>query len=176
MYGDIGNDTLSGGLGNDVLNGGAGVDTLNGGVGNDALIGGAGNDRLFGTSGLDRLTGDTGNDVFVFNSKPGAANVDTIADFHNISGDNDTFQMENAVFTKLAATGRLNAAFFEASATGRAGDSNDYLVYETDTGKLFYDADGSGRGAAVLFATLTGNPHITGDCREFCARGRFVMR
>ena len=30
-----------------------------------------------------------------------------------------------------------------------------------DTGKLFYDADGSGSGAKVLVAILTGNPVFT---------------
>ncbi len=38
--------------------------------------------------------------------------------------------------------------------TGLAQDSNDYLIYESDTGKLFYDADGNGAGASVQFAQL----------------------
>ncbi len=33
-------------------------------------------------------------------------------------------------------------------------DSNDYLVYEKDTRKLFYDADGSGAGKSIQIATL----------------------
>ena len=33
-------------------------------------------------------------------------------------------------------------------------DSNDYLVYDSDGGQLYYDADGSGAGVAVLVAIL----------------------
>jgi Ca2+-binding RTX toxin-like protein len=73
----------------------------------------------------------------------------------------DTIQLENAVFAKLTTTGTLSASFFSANSAGTAADSNDYINYETDTGKLFYDADGNGAGAAVLFATLTGAPVIS---------------
>jgi hypothetical protein len=55
----------------------------------------------------------------------------------------------------------VSVAFFHASITGVAADSNDYINYETDTGKLFYDADGNGSGAAVLFATLSGAPALS---------------
>jgi len=35
-----------------------------------------------------------------------------------------------------------------------AADADDRLVYDQSTGRLFYDADGNGAGAAVLFAQL----------------------
>ena len=41
------------------------------------------------------------------------------------------------------------------TASGTASDGNDFVLYETDTGKLFYDADGNGAGAAVQIATLS---------------------
>jgi hypothetical protein len=34
------------------------------------------------------------------------------------------------------------------------------VVYNTSTGSLYYDADGSGAGAAILVATFQGNPAI----------------
>jgi hypothetical protein len=34
------------------------------------------------------------------------------------------------------------------------------VVYETDTGRLFCDADGSGAGVSIMIATLTGAPAL----------------
>lgn len=36
----------------------------------------------------------------------------------------------------------------------KAKDANDYVVYDKKKGVLFYDADGSGAGAAVEIASL----------------------
>jgi hypothetical protein len=44
----------------------------------------------------------------------------------------------------------------------KAGDANDYIVYDKGTGVVSYDADGNGRGAAVAFAKVkpgTALPH-----------------
>jgi Ca2+-binding RTX toxin-like protein len=73
----------------------------------------------------------------------------------------DAIQIENGIFLKLTTTGVLSSSFFHASTTGTAADSNDFVNYESDTGKLFYDADGNGAGAAVLFATLSGAPALS---------------
>jgi Ca2+-binding RTX toxin-like protein len=35
------------------------------------------------------------------------------------------------------------------------------VVYNSSTGALYYDADGSGAGAAVLVATLQGTPTVS---------------
>jgi hypothetical protein len=35
-----------------------------------------------------------------------------------------------------------------------AKDADDYLLYDTTTDKLYYDADGSGSGASVWVATV----------------------
>ncbi|MBT9099626.1 hypothetical protein KFZ76_18165 [Methylovulum psychrotolerans] len=133
------------GSNNDLL-GNAAANVLSGGAGNDTINGGAGNDNL---------TGGTGKDTFIFNS-PLTANADTITDFKVVD---DTIQLENAVFTQLTATGVLNAANLKIG-TG-ASDANDFIVYNPSTGALFYDADGSGAGAAVQIATVGVNLAMT---------------
>ncbi len=113
-------------VGNDFaqsISGNNGTNTLNGLGGDDKLYGFAGLDYLYGGAGKDTLSGGLGNDHFVFNTALNAAtNIDTIVDFKNVSGDNDTIRLENAIFTKLATTGALNANFFAANVTGTAAD------------------------------------------------------
>ena len=124
----------------------------------NTLQGLGGNDLLAGGLGKDTLTGGANNDSFFFNTAPSAANIDTITDY-NVAAD--TIRLENAVFTRLAGTGVLTAAQFWKSATGLAHDANDRIIYETDTGKLFYDSNGSAAGGRVELAVLTGHPAIT---------------
>ncbi|MEQ1952104.1 calcium-binding protein [Mesorhizobium sp. CN2-181] len=114
------------------------------------ITGNAGDNRLEGREGNDTLRGLGGKDTFVFNTKLGAANVDTILDF-NVA--DDRFLLSDAIFTKLN-TGVMLSGYFRANTTGLAQDSNDHIIYETDTGKLFYDADGLGGSAGVQFAKL----------------------
>ena len=147
-------NVLRGANGNDVLVGGGGADTLYGDANNDLLRGGAGNDILWGGSG---------NDIFRFDtalSTSTVKNVDQIKDFNPIQ---DTIQLENSIFTKFGTTttGTINSAFFKANTTGLAQDSNDYLIYETDTGKLFYDINGSAAGGSIQIALLGANLALT---------------
>jgi Ca2+-binding RTX toxin-like protein len=151
-----GNDTINGSAGNDSINGYGGIDTLLGNAGADILRGGLGNDALTGGAGKDGFRFDT--------TLHNTANVDTIKDFSVVD---DTVQLENAIFKKLTATGPLNSAFFKANLSGVATDANDYIVYEKDTGKLFYDADGNGAGAKVLFAVLGTSTHPAVTAADF---------
>jgi len=154
LTGNAAANVLKGANGNDVLVGASGADTLYGDAHNDLLRGGAGNDILWGGSE---------NDTFRFDaalSTSTTINVDQIKDFNPTQ---DTIQLENTIFTKFgtSTTGTINSAYFKANSTGRAQDSNDYIVYETDTGKLFYDADGSGSGGSVQIALLGANLAVT---------------
>ena len=56
-------DTVLGGGGNDTMGGGAGDDCLRGGAGNDTVAGEAGNDNVGGGDGDDQLTGNDGDDT-----------------------------------------------------------------------------------------------------------------
>jgi trimeric autotransporter adhesin len=128
---------------------------------NNTIVGNSGANLLRGSIGNDTLTGGAGSDVFRFSSALNAStNVDRVTDF---SLTDDVLQLENSIFTKLTTTGVLSASNFRASSTGNAADGNDYVLYETDTGKLFYDADGSGTGAKVLVATLSNLPVLSSD-------------
>jgi Ca2+-binding RTX toxin-like protein len=115
------------------------------------LTGNAGDNRIDGKAGSDILRGLGGHDTFVFSTALGANNVDTIADFNSAD---DRMLLSDAVFTALP-TGVLAASAFRINTSGIANDATDRIIYESDTGKLFYDADGAGGVAAIHFATLT---------------------
>ena len=160
LIGGILRSTLKGGAGSDVVNGLDGTDQLFGGIGADSLLGAAGNDLIsggqgsdytFGGAGNDTLSGGVGRDAFVFNIAPSAGNVDTITDF---SAVDDTIRLDDAVFAGLAV-GTLAASAFAANLTGQATGAAKRILYETDTGKLFFDADGVGGAARVQFATIS---------------------
>ena len=69
--------------------------------------------------------------------------------------------MSLSVFRALGEAGSLQGrGVFVANSTGTALDDNDYILYNTTTGALLYDADGSGARVAVRFATLTNKPEI----------------
>jgi Ca2+-binding RTX toxin-like protein len=144
--------TLSGQTEAFSITGSANADTITGGTGADTIAAGAGNDTIAAGAGNDILTGGPGNDQFVFNTALNATtNVDQITDF---SVGIDTIVLENAIFTTIVGTGTLTAAQFVANAAGIALDADDRIVYETDTGKLFYDSNGSAAGGATQFAQL----------------------
>lgn len=114
------------------------------------VTGNAGSNRINGAGGNDVLTGGAGVDAFVFTSAPGVGNVDRITDFSTVS---DSIWVDNAVFTGMLA-GALAATAFRANTTGFAQDYTDRIIYEQDTGALFFDRDGFGGAARVQFATV----------------------
>lgn len=121
------NNVLTGNKGANVLDGGGGDDTLEGGIGNDTLTGGA------------------GHDTFQLKN----SSKDKITDF---SVSDDTIQLENSVFTQLTTTGILNDGNFNIGAA--AVEANDYVIYDSEAGALFYDANGSDAGGAIQIAVL----------------------
>ena len=138
--GNVGANTIIGNGGNNVLTGLGGADTLSGGGGNDKLLGNAGDDVL---------TGGSGTDTFVFNTGGG---VDSITDF---VGGTDKIQLVQGLVNILGGKAVLNAGSFYAEAGAVSGaDADDRLIYDTSTGDLYYDVDGSGNRSAVRFATL----------------------
>jgi cyclophilin family peptidyl-prolyl cis-trans isomerase len=123
------------------------------GIGNDAanvIAGGIGNDTLNGKLGNDKLIGGAGVDAFVFDTALSKDNIDTITGFTERS---DQLQLDSLIFKSLAI-GSVDADSFVNGT--KAKDANDYLLFDSKTGALYYDADGNGTGASVKFAILTG--------------------
>lgn len=115
----------------------------------DKLMGDSNANILSGGAGNDRLIGGSGADIFQLTT---TGNVDTIQDFSVVD---DTLQLENAVFTALSKTGTLAAASLRMGAGAtKALDADDYLIYNSTTGNLYYDADGSGANPAVTIAMI----------------------
>ncbi|TLU57723.1 MAG: hemolysin, partial [Chlorobium sp.] len=129
----------------EILTGSIQADNIDGLEGDDTIIGGLGNDVL---------TGGNGKDVFVFDTTPGQGNSDTITDFNPAD---DTIQLSSGIFSALA----IGALDINAFVTGSsANNASDRIIYNTSTGELFYDADGTGATEALLIATLIGTPTL----------------
>ena len=151
----------------DVLRGGTGNNTLTGGAGNDNLNGRGGSDNLNGGAGFDTLTGELGNDQFFYNAQ--AEGGDTIVGFSsNAAGNNDLLKFKGTAFGALPV-GNLAASRFQSSTANVAANANVRFFYETDTGILRFDADGSGAVLGpVIIATLSAHPTLViGDISIF---------
>jgi Ca2+-binding RTX toxin-like protein len=145
-----------------VLNTGAEVETLRttndkgktnvnltGNEFDQTIVGNFGANRIDGKDGIDSLFGGAGKDSFIFSSPIGPGNVDTIEDFN---ARDDTILLDDAIFG--GAPGALTAGAFVTGAG--ASQLDDRIIYDPGSHKLYYDADGSGAGAAIQFATLFG--------------------
>ncbi|BCH20393.1 cadherin domain-containing protein [Mesorhizobium sp. L-8-3] len=123
---------------------------------NNVIVGTTGNNVLAGGWGNDTLTGGAGSDTFLFNTSLNrTSNVDRITDF-NVAAD--TIRLDNAAFKGLAA-GWLAAGAFHTGAA--AADAQDRIIYNKATGAISFDADGSGSGAAIHFATVSAGLALT---------------
>ncbi len=122
----------------------------------NTIYGNDGANVLDGREGSDSLVGRAGADTFAFTTALGANNADLVFGFEH---GGDRIALDDAVFGAIGGPGALNANAFVTGAA--AGDADDRVIYNSGTGQIFYDADGSGAGAAVLFATLQGAPTLS---------------
>jgi Ca2+-binding RTX toxin-like protein len=179
IRGGLGVDAMSGGGGNDKYyvdnvgdtvteNSGEGTDlvlstvsfTLGANVENLQLLGsdainGTGNDLdniirgndagnvINGKGGHDSLYGSAAADTFVFDA-PDASSSDIVHDF--VSGL-DTIQVSGAAFGLSA--GPLDSSYFVSGSAATAAHAQ--FIFDSHH-NLYFDADGTGAGAAVLVA------------------------
>lgn len=134
------------------------ANTSGGGNGGDnTIIGNSGNNTLYGHGGTDTMTGGAGRDSFVFSASMRHDNIDRITDFNTAD---DTIRLSDKVFAALTE-GALPASAFARNTSGQATDASDRIIYETDTGRLFYDSDGTGSAPRGHFATLAPGLSLT---------------
>jgi len=130
------------------------ANSITGNTGANELFGAGGDDRLNGGLGSDNLTGGSGADRFVFASALGGGNVDDILDF---SVADDSIYLDRSVFA--VNSGMLKADAFTGGTA--AADANDRIIHDSASGNIWYDADGTGAGEAILFATVTAGTMLT---------------
>ena len=128
--------------------------TLVGNAGQNELTGTGFNDTLIGNGGNDVLIGGAGSDKFVFNMTPNArTDVDTIKDFTH---GEDQMLFVRSKFANIGPVGDLaEGAFYSGDGVTKAHDADDRFIFDTHSGNLYFDRDGSGSGAAVLIGVLT---------------------
>jgi hypothetical protein len=123
--------------------------------GNDIVLGNGGNDTLVGGLDDDTLTGGAGADKFV--RKYSTTGIDTITDFNPVE---DLFYVSASGFGGgLTSHAALAAAQFTIG-TG-ATSANTRFIYNSTTGGLFFDADGTGSSQQVQIATLSAGLAMT---------------
>ncbi len=121
------------------------------------ITGNNGNNILDGKGGADILRGYGGADSFKFSTTLGANNIDHIVDF---SAADDTIRLDQTIFSTLGL-GTLSAgAYKDIGVAGAVVDSTDRILYDHNTGALYYDADGSGTAGRIQFAILDNKPAV----------------
>jgi cysteinyl-tRNA synthetase, unknown class len=171
LAGNLGNDVIRANAGNDIVYGEWGRDSIEGGDGNDmlwgnddddTLLGGNGDDRLVGDRGDDRLTGGAGRDIFVYeNFAPRTLGRDEITDFE---AGVDKFELRLNIFSQLSPGQTLKSEEFAiVNSRQAAASSSALVVYDSTSGNLFYNSNGSDRGFGdgANIANLSNRPNLT---------------
>jgi len=128
-----------------------------GGGSGDSLTGGSGNDTLVAGDAAT-LTGGAGADVFHFRSAPGSPAV--IDDFSH--GVDKLAFLTTGGFSGLGGQWSFATVNDGSSHSGSAATAT--LTYDTSNHTLYYDADGTGGGAATALAVIQN--HATVDASD----------
>ena len=187
LFGEAGNDTLTGGVGADLLVGGSGMDTLIGRGGSDQLYGQADNDTFIWNPGdsNDLIEGGSGEDTLMFNGANIAEIIDISANgsrlrftrnIANIVLDIDGVEQvnfralggaDNIIVNNLAGTS-VTQVNIDLAATGGGGDGQPDVVAlngtaGTDTFNVAANGaavEASGLGALVRVSNAEGTNDV----------------
>lgn len=176
-----GNNVVIGGSGDDIITTGAGNDIIDpdgyyteDGVaasGNDTIKTGAGDDLIFLGEGADKVWGGAGSDTFVFDTlfTPPSTTVfkqdgtqvtkTSVHRINDFDASVDKLGFDANEFQSLAgftATNFVKGSGLTGASPNETG-VDDFLIYDTASGKLYYDEDGNQAGSApVLLGVVTG--------------------
>ena len=118
--------------------------TVTGGAGIGTIVGSAGNDVINPGSGTGgSVTGGDGSDTFVFSKVPLGLAAPTVTDY---TVGEDHIQLQHAAMAAIGSPGALDPSLFSTfvSFDSNTNTGPGILKYETSSGTLYYDADGSG--------------------------------
>ena len=127
---------------------------VNGNNLDNVIIGNDGSNQIGGSAGNDTLIGGAGSDTFLLDNSNGVS-FDVITDF--VSGV-DQFELAYGGFN--LGYGQLQSTAFVSGAGITSGDGSAQMIYNTNTGDLYYE-DGLNADAAVQIATLIGVPTLS---------------
>jgi Ca2+-binding RTX toxin-like protein len=150
VIGSKGDDTMAGV--SKLLLGGKGDDTIISSFGDKTIKGEDGNDTIIAGTGNDNLYGGKGRDIFAFTDVTDG--VDRIRDF---SSKKDKFGFDDGPFKALGGT--IEATEFVVGEEALTADQ--HLIYDDDSGKLYWDEDGVGGAGKILLVRLTDGPKLT---------------
>jgi hypothetical protein len=125
-----------------IQQGGFGNDYLPGSTGNDVLLGRFGNDTLVGLAGDDLFSGGQGADRFVLNAPN--QGFDQIVDFS--SQERDKLIISASAFGGgLRSDNFLSVSQLRVAAdASQATESTHRFIFDTNSGLLWFDGDGTG--------------------------------
>jgi Ca2+-binding RTX toxin-like protein len=135
------------------------IENAVGGSKDDHLTGNGVANTLDGGNGNDWLFGGAGRDVFRFSTLLSTTdNVDRIADF---TTGTDRIALDMSVFMSLQVGSLSGDAFYAAAGATAAQDAGDRIIYDTQSGALYFDQDGVGGMEAIKFAVLDNHASLT---------------
>lgn len=127
---------------------------------NNRLIGNSGANVLDGYGGNDTLTGAAGADLFKLDAY-GTGNSDTITDFTTAQGDK--IELNFWGLPSSLTSGNLR----QGAGITTAAQADDFLIYNSTTGKVYYDQDGSGSSYSAQEIALLGNKPVSLSITDF---------